>query len=135
MKKLEKNYYRSELMMLQNIPQETVGVYTGKYKHSVNQQWITFTTIREYVPTVKTRTICDHVNFERSVLDKFINLTATEHNRKFYFSAKVATYVHYGEERGCLIIEDGIYDTPIWMAKDLHLHYCKVHGCICPNRK
>lgn len=94
------------------------GVFTGRYKDSNNLTWATFTTIRRFDPdsTKKPETICNHVNFERSVVSKYIRLSAEHHNRKFYFCAAPTRYSHYGDIRGALVLFELAGESPIWLT-------------------
>lgn len=114
--KVEKNYYRIELLELEMETRRKPVVFTGKYKHNDNPEWITFTTIRRYNPSEKTKTICDHINIKKCIVSQYLNLTEQEHNRKFYICGRVSTYEHFGDIRGCIILAETGSENPIWMT-------------------
>ncbi len=114
--KIEKNYYRTELLELEMETQRKPVVFTGKYKHTENPEWITFTTIRRYNTSKKEKTICDHVNINKYIVSQYLNLTEQEHNRKFYICGRVSTYEHFGDIRGCIILAETGSEDPIWMT-------------------
>ncbi len=114
--KVEKNYYRRQILDLENENQRHPIIFTGKYKHTADPRWITFTTIRRYNPREKTQTVCNHINLEREAVARYLSLSEKEHNRKFYIYGRVSTYNHYGNIRGCIILADTCSESPIWMT-------------------
>ena len=121
MKKIGKNYYRDELLKLKEESMKKPIVFTGKYKHGESLKWVTFTTIRRFFPKVKTKTVCNHINFEKIKVVPFITLTKEEHNRKYYFCARIMEYNYWGEIRAGLELATDVYDIPIWIG-DSNLH-------------
>lgn len=75
---------------------------TSKFKHTENETWYTFTTIRPYIVNCRAYTICDHINIKRGDVDQWRRMYRAEHNRKFYIVGFLYTYTHYGVERGGL---------------------------------
>ena len=74
--------------------------------------------MRPYIPNIKTSTVCDHVNFSRSKIEKWVILNEEFHNRKFYFIGTPKTYCHYGVERyGIDLLKDG-ENAPIFFNTD-----------------
>jgi len=114
--KVEKNYYRMELMALIQETENQPIVVTGKYKHTDNPKWITFTTIRCYVPKERTKTVCNHINIDRNSVSRYLTLTEDKHNRKFYICGRISTYDHYGDIRACLVLADIRGESPLWMT-------------------
>ena len=114
--KVAKNYFRIKLLALARETENSPIIFTGKYKHREDPNWVTFTTIRRYVPKEKTKTVCDHINIERDSVARYLTLTEDKHNRKCYICGLVSTYEYHGDVRGCLVLaETGSY-SPIWMA-------------------
>ena len=113
--KLEKNYYRCELVKLFKDNNHTPLIFTGKYKHTDSKQWITLTNIRHFLPEQeKQRTICDHINLDKSTIPSNLILNATLHNRQFCFFGELSFYHYYGEERASIKLAQ-IKDTHyIW---------------------
>ncbi len=115
-RKIEKNYFRTELFELAKEAENVFFILTGKYKHTENQKWATFTTIRPYIPGQKTFTVCNHINIKRESVSRYLMLTEKMHNRKFYICAWITEYEHYGELRAGVELADTKEQKPIWMA-------------------
>ena len=111
--KYKKNYTRINLLELIPVIGESSIIVHGKYKHSSNLEWARFTTIRPYIEMRKTYTICDHLNVKRRILEKWYQLDRCYHNRKFYLIGKPSTYNHYGDIRGCLILNQELGIQPV----------------------
>ena len=116
--KVEKNYFRNELMGLIPKVRDVPIVVTAKYKHSNHSRWATFTTVRPYIPGRKTRTICNHINIERKTAEKWYNLTEKCNNRKFYLIGHPSAYVYNGSFRGKIELEEGLNIPPIIFTDD-----------------
>jgi len=114
--KIEKNYVRKELIALAQEKENKFFIFTGKYKHTDNPKWITFTTIRHYVPGERTKTVCSHINIKRDSVSRYMILTEDKHNRKFYICGRVSTYDHYGDMRGCIVLAEIEGKRPLWMT-------------------
>lgn len=114
--KLLKNYFRDELRCLYEDRKNIPILFTGKYKHS-DGELSTFTSIREYIPGIKTKTVCNHVNLIRRDIERYVKLTNSEHNRKFYFWAHITKYIHYGDNRHGLALAIRHSEPPIWIAQ------------------
>lgn len=113
-KKIAKNYYRDELLLLfQN--DNSPKVFTGKYKHTEDPNWVTITTIRVYSGIgIRNQTVCNHVNLNRSAVKNWLELDPSRHNHKVYFYASHCFYTYQNHQRsGLKLIE--LTDTPtIW---------------------
>lgn len=116
MQKIEKNYFRDELLALRTALAGSPAVFTGKYKHRLDETWAVFTTIRPFTPEQRNPTLCNHVNVKRQVIGHYHQLSELDHNRKFYFVGRPSTYLHYGEERGCIEIAEEFAETVFWKA-------------------
>lgn len=116
MKKLSKNYFRNELINLSEELRSQPTVFTAKYKHTDSPIWATFTTVRRYVPGEKQRTVCQHINLERRLVSPHLRLTILEHNRKVYIRARISSYSHYGDTRGCLNLDVTKSEPAVWLA-------------------
>ncbi|MEF2276998.1 hypothetical protein V3W47_01730 [Deinococcus sp. YIM 134068] len=116
MQKLGKNYYWDELLALRLALGETPAVFTGRYKHTLDETWAVFTTIRPYTPGQRNPTVCNHVNIRRPVIGPDRQLSELDHNRKFYFVGRPSTYLHYGEERGCIEVAVDLPGPAFWKA-------------------
>lgn len=116
MKKMGKNYYRGEVVALRLSLGESPVIFTGRYKHSSNDAWAVFTTIRPYTPGQRSPTICNHVNIQRRTIDRYSQVSELDHNHKFYFVGRSSTYMHYGEERGCIEIASDLACPVFWKA-------------------
>jgi hypothetical protein len=114
--KVEKNYFRTELIALTQETGIQPIIFTGRYKHRDNPQWTTFTTIRRYVPGEKTKTVCSHININRDSVSRYLTLTEGEHDRLFYICGRVSTYEHYGKIRGCLVLAETGGESALWMT-------------------
>lgn len=113
MGKNQKRYYRKGVKILILETNGKPVVVTGRYKHSNIKKWATFTCIRPYIPGIKTKTICSHINIERYRLFPWYILDKEYHNRKFYIICNPIIYWHYGHERGTLQPAENIGIKPI----------------------
>lgn len=118
---VKKNYYRCNIIDLINNTGRKTIIVSGKYKHCKNQKWATFTCIRPYVKYKKTYTICDHLNVERQIVEKWYHLSEKYQNRKFYLIGNPEVYNHYGEYRGCLQLEMNLHVKPIIFTEEKYL--------------
>lgn len=114
--KVSKNYYRDLLSLLAEEDRICPILFTGRYKHTNNLRWATFTTIRKYVKGKKTETVCNHINLDRKTALKHVTLTEYQHNRKFYFYGRILMYEHYGDSRAGIVLAEDITESPIWIA-------------------
>ncbi len=132
MEKYDKNYCRIELIefakVINNSFEKPIIVST-KYKHNYNDVWATFTTVRPYIPSVKTVTLCSHINIKRLSENKWYQLSEVYHNRKFYIIGNPYTYEHYGVERGALQLADDICGKPLIFVEDFVPNDTMVNMC------
>jgi len=105
-----------ELMALIQETENQPIIFTGKYKHTDDPKWITFTTIRRYVPGDKTKTLCNHINIDRDSVSRYLTLTEDKHNRKFYICGRISTYDHFGDIRACVVLADTKGESPLWIT-------------------
>lgn len=74
-----KNYIRIRLCECQDRPVILIGTFKKVWdKH------ITFTTIRPYLQGTQTITICDHINLYRPDVEKALDISKLEKDRKYY---------------------------------------------------
>jgi len=119
-KKIDKNFIRVQLLDLIDSTDSKPILVTGKFKHTNDAVWYTFTTIRPYLENCKTYTICDHINIKRTDVDNWRRMYATEHNRKFYLVGVPFIYSHYGIERGGFKLSENLGCSPVVMTDDFH---------------
>lgn len=119
--KLEKNYFRDYLKQLIYDTKGKPIIVNAKYKHTDNIKWAVFSTVRPYIPNIKTTTLCNHVNIDRSKLCCWYNLKEDFHNRKFYIIGYPYIYVYYGIERGCIRLAEDMQIKPIVFNEELYL--------------
>lgn len=118
--KLEKNFYRDLLKQLIKDTEGRAIIVSAKYKHTNNLKWVTFTTVRPFIPDTRTSTLCNHINVERSSINTRLNLGEELHNRKFYIIGYPFIYLHYGVERGGLRLADDLGIPPIVFNQDFY---------------
>ena len=115
--KFEKNYIRTQLMELRSTNEEYPITFTGRYKHTESQDYITITTIRVYKKEAgKQKTICNHINLKKSSIPQYMILDVNEHNRKVYFVGDVILYEHDGKVRAGIQLIDKPNEIIIWFA-------------------
>lgn len=113
--KLEKNYYRSELVKLFQDHNFSPLLFTGKYKHTASEQWVTLTNIRHFIPDQKKQlTICDHINLDKASIPPSIHLNNELHNRRFCFYAELYFYHYYDENRAGMKLVQLDHQQYIW---------------------
>ena len=121
--KFEKNYIRTQLMELRSTNEEYPITFTGRYKHTESQDYITLTTIRVYKKeTGKQKTICNHINLKKSSIPQYMILDVNAHNRKVYFVGEVILYEHDGKVRAGIQLIDKPNEIIIWFA-DQNLNF------------
>jgi len=64
--KVEKNYFRNELIELIELLNGKPVTVTAKYKYTNSPEWATFTTVRLYSPGEKKKTIYNHINIKKA---------------------------------------------------------------------
>ena len=115
--KFEKNYIRTQLMELRSTNEEYPITFTGRYKHTESQDYITLTTIRVYKKeTGKQKTICKHINLKKSSIPQYMILDVNVHNRKVYFIGEVISYEHDGKVRSGIQLIDKPNEIIMWFA-------------------
>lgn len=117
--KIEKNYFRNNIKELITNTNGKPVIITGKYKHSSTNKWATFTTVRSYIPGVKSYILCNHINILKCDVDKYIKLNEEVNNRKFYIIGYPNIYTHYDIKRGCIFLAKDIGIAPIFLAENI----------------
>lgn len=67
--KTEKNYFRINIKELITSTNGKALLLTAKYKHNDYNKWITFTTVRSYIPGFRSYTLCNHINILKTDID------------------------------------------------------------------
>ena len=110
-----KNYYRDDLALLFCESLKPL-MFTGRYKHIEDSNWITLTTIRPYHFGEKSKSICNHINLKKHEVNKYLQLSAENHNRKIYFYADIYNYDYSGDMRSGLKLVPTLNISPIWIT-------------------
>ncbi|MDA9872620.1 hypothetical protein N9C25_00185 [Saprospiraceae bacterium] len=113
-----KNYFREELI---NLDSQKPIIISGKYKYNSNSKWLTFTTVRPYIPKSKTYTLCNHINIKKEDVKNTHNLTEEYHNKKFYIIAYPSFYNHYNDIRGTITLANNLHIEPILFNSDKYV--------------
>ena len=104
-------------MELGSTNEEYPITFTGRYKHTESQDYITLTTIRVYKKeTGKQKTICNHINLKKSSIPQYMILDVNVHNRKVYFIGEVISYEHDGKVRSGIQLIDKPNEIIMWFA-------------------
>lgn len=115
--KYEKNFIRTQLMELKSRNEKSPITFTGRYKHTESQDYITLTTIRVYKKEIgKQKTICNHINLKKSSIPKYMIFDVNVHNRKVYFVGDVILYEHDGKVRAGIQLIDKPNEIIMWFA-------------------
>ena len=130
--KFIKNYLRDELLYIGKEADGKPFVISGKYKHSPDSYWCTFTCIRPFIEGFHTFTIADHVNIKRLDTEEYYDLSSTYNNRKFYLVVHSYEYISNGKKRqGVFLSKDQAYpaliltdDFPLYKSRLLNTTYC-----------
>ncbi|QCO22637.1 hypothetical protein C9E88_014620 [Acinetobacter cumulans] len=104
-------------MELGSTSEEYPITFTGRYKHTESQDYITLTTIRVYKKEAgKQKTICNHINLKKSSIPQYMILDVNVHNRKVYFVGEVILYEHDGKVRAGIQLIDKPNEIIMWFA-------------------
>jgi len=117
--KYEKNYLRN---IIKELLEKTKGkpmIVKAFYVNNENNIWATFKLVRPYYKNIKTYTLCNHINIEKSIISKWYDI-GNDFNKgnPFYLIVYPYIYNHYGLERGGLKIADDIDFQSIYKKND-----------------
>lgn len=110
--KSNKDYHRISIAELCQDYGQRAFIISCKYKDGKNAKFATFSNIRvfdlEYHKKPKYQ-LTDHVNFPRSVVERYLDLDGPDYLGKKFFAVCIPkTYNHYGVERwGLDLVEMG----------------------------
>lgn len=106
--KVEKDFFRDELLILQKKCNKKPIIITGIYKHSDNDKWASFIHVKPYLNNryhiknykiKRNQTLCAHVNINRNHIEKYIKLLEIFDNKTFIIVVNIINYDYYGMER------------------------------------
>jgi hypothetical protein len=106
MKKVEKDFFRDELLMLYNKCNKRPIIITAIYSHTDNISWASFVKIKPYLNNLqlknkisKNYSFCKHINIDRIGIEKYIKLSSSHDRKTFIIIANIIKYNYYGMER------------------------------------
>lgn len=97
----EKNYLRENFRIKSDLPL----ALSCKFKH-IWDKHVTFTCVRPYIEGQHTLTICDHINIQKSQLEKYYDINKLVKNRKYYLICYTKEYKYNSNRMGIQLAEN-----------------------------
>lgn len=117
----EKNYRRALLYELIGQAGNKPIIFTAKYKTTWGNR-VSFSTLRPYIPGVKTKRICDHVNILRIDVEQYWTLRDMDFNHLFYLIGKPEIYYTKNVLRCGLHLVKNFSIPPIFAPHERHCY-------------